>query len=456
MKKLMILLLIFTSLISIISCNKTTTTTTTTEKVIEYALENAVLYEVNIRNYTEEGTFSAFETHLPRLKELGVDILWLMPIHPISVTRRIGSLGSWYSIADYYGINPEFGNSADFEHLITTAHSMGFKVILDIVANHSGWDNDWITDHKDWYTQNSNGDIVIPPGTNWNDVADLNYSNAALQTEMINVLKYWVTEYDIDGYRADYAGGVPTAFWEAAAIELASLKPLFMLAEDDSKYSLLNSAFDANYGFELMNLIHAVVNKTKTANDIRLYLEENLTRYPSSTFPVLYTTNHDINAWEGSIPELLGDAQEAMNVLMFTSPGMPMIYSGQEINLDKSLKFFDKDEIDWTGWETSETFDFYQTLIQLKKTNEALWHNSTANIEFIRSSTSGILCYKRTYGENQVIVLINLTSTTRSTQIEYNEAQGVYLEYFTNESTELDSIVQYSLSPWEYRVYITQ
>ncbi len=477
MKKFLLLLLVSMFLVSLVGCvissdstmtntSETTDTTTTTSETTttstidivwpEYSVYNAVLYEVNIRNYTPEGTFAAFQEHLPRLKQLGVDILWLMPIHPISSIRRIGSLGSWYSVANYREVNPEFGTKADFTNLVEAAHALGFKVILDLVANHTGWDNPWIAAHKDWYTQDAQGNIIIPYGTNWNDVADLNYTKTALQAEMISVMKYWVTDFDIDGYRADYAGGVPTTFWETATTALEEIKPMFMLAEDNSQFALLNSAFDANYGFTLMSTINAIAAGTQKASSVRTLLTSNKTRYPSMTFPVQYTTNHDINAWEGSIPTLLGSAARVMNTLVFTAPGMPMIYSGQEINLDRSLAFFDKDQITWGNWETNATHLFYEKLVRLKKTNPALWHDDMTNIQFLHSTDSDVLCYVRQKGDNTVIVILNLAASSQTTTVTFNTLLGNYVEYFTEESTVLATSELYTLPGWSFRVYVNE
>ncbi len=222
---------------------------------------NATIYEVNIRQYTEAGTFKAFEAHLPRLQKLGVKILWLMPIHPISELKRNGSLGSPYAVANYKGINPEFGNEADFKSLVNKAHSLGFKVILDWVANHSGWDNPWIA-NKSWYHTDGSGNIVAP-NNDWLDVAWLNYKNQDMRRAMIDAMGYWVKTFDVDGFRADVAAGVPTDFWKQANTQLQAIKPLFMLAEDQSVQSLLDDAFIANYNWELKDLVKAIADGSK-------------------------------------------------------------------------------------------------------------------------------------------------------------------------------------------------
>ncbi|HBP26282.1 MAG TPA: alpha-amylase [Acholeplasmatales bacterium] len=413
-----------------------------------------MIYEVNIRNYTQEGTFSAFSEHLPRLKDLGVDILWLMPIHPISEEKRIGTLGSWYSVADYYAVNPEYGTAEDFRDLVEAAHDLGLKVILDLVANHTGWDHPWITEHKDWYTQDNSGNIIIPPGTTWNDVADLNYDNETMRQEMIKVMKYWVTEFDIDGYRADYAGGVPQTFWEEATEELTAIKPLFMLAENDADYGLLDQAFNANYSFELMNVLSSIAAGTDDANRVQMFVNQNKYRYPVGTFPMIYTSNHDVNAWVGTDSEIFGDSASAMNVLLFSLPGLPLIYSGQEVNLDRRLAFFEKDEIDWTGWETNPAYLFYEQLIALKKHNPALGHDDLTNLEFLYDGNLNTLVYVRETEGNLVIVILNLSNQSQTLTLDLAGRAGDYLNYFTNVTGPIDGVEEFTLSPWEYRVYI--
>ena len=227
--------------------------------------KNSVIYEVNVRQYTHEGTFKAFEAHLPRLKDLGVDILWFMPIHPISEIERKGTLGSYYAVQDYKAINPEFGTLDDFKALVETAHDMGFKILLDIVANHTGWDNDWIN-NDGWYTTNSEGEIVSPSGqgTTWPDVAELNYDNHEMRAEMIEVMKFWIEEIGVDGYRADYANGVPVDFWEAVRKELDEIKEVYMLAEDNKVYELLEHAFNSNYGWDLRHVINQIAQDRKS------------------------------------------------------------------------------------------------------------------------------------------------------------------------------------------------
>lgn len=449
MKKIWLLWMVMVLSIGVIGCKEKERFTFEIS-----TLGQSVMYEVNIRCYTEEGTFSAFREHLPRLKELGVDVLWLMPIHPISETNRLGTLGSYYSITDFYGINPEFGTKDDFHDLMEQAHEMGFKVLMDIVFNHTGWDNQWITDHKDWYTQDTRGNILIPEGTTWTDVADLNFNNQALRTELINVLKYWVDEFDIDGFRCDAAGKIPRDFWEEAITALRPSKTLFWLAEDDADISLVDNLFHANYSFEFMFLIKDVVNGAKSASQVQMFVNKNKTRYPLGTFPLLYTSNHDVNSWEGTDDVLLGDAKDVFSLLTFSIPGMPMIYSGQEVNNDKSLQFFDKDEINWNNVSNHPRSLFYKQLIILRKDNLALSHLEMENVEFVFDGNEDTLCFVRSKDENKVIILVNLSNQNQTLEVDLSDYVGSYVDYFGNGNVQINDVESFVLEPWGFMVLV--
>ena len=412
---------------------------------------DAVMYEVNVRQFTPEGTFNAFATHLPRLEGLGVEILWFMPIHPIGEKNRKGTLGSYYSIKDYKAVNPEFGTFDDFKSLVAKAHKMGFKVIIDCVANHTSWDNEWIKNHENWYTKDSLGNI-IPPVADWSDVADLNYDNLEMRAAMLDAMKYWVAEADIDGYRCDYAGGVPTDFWEDARASLDSIKPVFMLAEDQDHLALLNKAFDCNYGWTMHHYMNEIYSGEKSVIDIQSYFHQVDSAYPVSTYAVQFTSNHDENSWNGTVYERLGDAVKTFAVLSFTVPGMPLIYSGQEAGLNTRLEFFEKDEIDWN--RAPEMTDLYSRLIDLKKKNKALW-NGTAGGKIVFLDTSEpkkLMAFKREKDGNSVFVIMNLSPEDLEGSV-YSLRENDLTEYFTGEKLTLGSDDIISLKPWEYRIY---
>lgn len=415
--------------------------------------EDAVMYEVNVRQYTPEGTFNAFAGELPRLKELGVEILWFMPIHPIGVENRKGTLGSYYSIKDYKAVNPEFGTFDDFKNLVAKAHEMGFKVLIDCVANHTAWDHVWIKEHKDWYTQDSLGNVV-PPVADWSDVADLNYENPDLRAAMLDAMEYWVAEADIDGYRCDYAGGVPTDFWEEARAALDQIKPVFMLAEDQDHLDLLDKAFDCNYGWTMHHYMNEIYSGEKSVSDIKSYFAQIDSTYPAGKYALQFTSNHDENSWNGTAYERLGDGVKTFAVLSFTVPGMPLIYNGQEAGLNKRLEFFEKDTIDWER-DTTMT-QLYRGLIGLKQNNTALWNGEAGGaIHFIETSApEKLLAFKRQKADNEVVVVMNLSGENLSATAQI--AAGAYKNYFSGETISVAEDLQVQFKPWEYAVFVKQ
>ena len=413
---------------------------------------DSVIYEVNVRQYTEEGTFDAFRENLPRLKELGVEILWFMPVHPISEAERKGTLGSYYAVRDYKDINPEFGTMEDFKELVDEAHEMGFKIILDWVANHTGWDNVWIQ-NKDWYEQDENGNIIYPRGTNWTDVASLNYENADMRAAMIDAMKYWVSEFDIDGYRCDVAGEVPTDFWVEAKRELETIKPVFMLAEDGNKRELLEEAFLSNYGWDLLSKMNSLASGQGTVSGLASYFTSNQRRYFLGTYPMHFVTNHDENSWNGTAYERLGEAHDIMNVLVFTAPGIPLIYSGQEAGLDERLEFFDKDLIDFSSLEKQ---DFFESLVDLKTGNRALF-NGAAGGDFvqIRTDDKEVLIFEREAEGNRVVVLLNFSEEPAEFEASEKLA-GKYSNYFTKTDFDIETGETVELGKWGYMVLIAK
>lgn len=454
MRKIKQLFILPLLILALISCQpqakKTTETNYTGPNIPEWST-NAVMYEVNVRQYTPEGTFKAFESSLPRLKELGVDILWFMPIYPISEKNRKGKLGSYYSVADYEAVNPEFGTLDDFKALVNKAHEMGFKVLLDWVGNHTGWDNKWITEHKDWYTQDSLGN-VIAPDPDWTDVADLNYNNQDMRKAMLHALKFWVKEANIDGYRCDYAGGVPTDFWETARASLDSIKPVYMLAENQDKMDLLNKAFNSNYGWDFFHLMNEVAQGKKTALDMDSSLVRTQKTYPIGRYPLEFTSNHDENSWNGTVRERLGDAVKTMAVLSFTVPGMPLIYSGQEAGLNKRLKFFEKDTINWSDLSMQQ---FYEELIKLKKGDEALWNGMAGGpIQIITASDPAkILAFSREKDGNRVVAVFNLSAEPADATIDLPKS-GRYKEYFSGDEVKLKKGTPIKLDKWGYKIFV--
>ena len=450
MNKLKNLLFIPLLAMALFACQPAVKTTVIPAHIPEWT-KNAVIYEVNIRQYTPEGTFKAFETHLPRLKELGVDILWIMPIHPISEKNRKGSLGSYYSVKDYTGINPEFGTLEDFKGLVNKAHEMGFKVIIDWVANHTGWDNQWITDHPEWYTKDSTGNI-IPPNPDWSDIADLNFDSQPMRGAMLDAMDYWVKETNIDGFRCDVAWGVPQDFWEAATASLDSIKPVYMLAEDEDHPALLGKAFESNYAWKLHHILNEVAQGKKAAADIQKYYTDSVNRYAPGSFPMQFITNHDENSWQGTEYERMGDAVKTFATLTFTLEGIPLLYSGQEAGLNKRLLFFEKDTINWSNLEMQK---FYQKLVSLKHTNTALW-NGTAGGPMVFAETSdpvNVIAFSREKDDNQILAVFNLSPNPVEATMQIAQP-GNYLDYFSGENTTLEKNSVMNLDKWGYRILI--
>jgi glycosidase len=410
-------------------------------------LPDAVIYEVNVRQYTTEGTFEAFAQHLPRLQELGVDILWFMPIYPIGQENRKGTLGSYYSISDYKAVNPEFGSMEDFQAVVSQAQELGMTVILDWVANHTAWDHQWITDHPEWYEKDSTGNMFGP--FDWSDVAQLDYDNHDMRAAMKDALEFWVREANIDGYRCDVAGMVPVDFWEDVRESLQSIKPVFMLAEDERETALLHKAFNANYGWSLHHHLNNIAQGEENATHAVAYFENLYNTYPYGAWPMQFTTNHDENSWNGTVYERMGDAYPAMAALTFVVEGMPLIYTGQEAGLSKRLEFFEKDEVDWNDLSMTE---YYQSLIQLKKANKALWNGAAgAPMEFLPTNeTEKVLLFKRQKDNNTVVALFNLSNEAVTITAETG-LEGAFADYFTNEKVTFP-LTDVEFSAWEYRV----
>ena len=368
--------------------------------------KNSSIYEVNIRQYTPEGNFEAFLAHMEEIRDLGSDILWFMPIHPIGEKNRKGGLGSYYSIKDYKAVNPNFGTKDDFKQLVDSAHAMGFKVILDWVANHTAWDHHWVKDHPGFYTADSNGNRpVVPEGTDWTDVADLNYENKELQTAMIDAMQYWVREFDIDGYRCDVAGFVPMEFWKKAVDSLQKIKPVFMLAEWDEPK--MHKAFHMTYAWGFHHILKQIAEGGDPKKLVYAYYEDEQNRYPDSAYRMYFITNHDENSWKNSVFERYGEDVELLAILTFTLDGMPLVYSGQEVGMDQSLKFFDKDTIEWKNsmWRT-----FYSQLLDLHENVPALWNGAYgAKAKWVKSP-NGVLAYKRLLDDQGIYVYLNFSN----------------------------------------------
>ncbi len=378
---------------------------------------SANIYEVNVRQYTPEGTLNAFAAHLPRLQQMGVDILWLMPIHPIGKLKRKGKLGSYYAVSDYKAINPEFGKLKDFKALVQQAHELGMKVIIDWVANHTAWDHEWVKQHPEWYLKNDKGQIQsyrYDNGTeveDWTDVVGLDYSQKPLWTAMIQAMQYWVKETDIDGFRCDVAHLLPLKFWQQARAKLDAQKPMFMLAESDDAH-LHDAAFDMTYDWALQDVLKKIAKGQADVRDLKDYLASAANALPTDGYRMTFTANHDTNSWHNHDAGHFGDAFAAMAVIAATFPGMPLVYGGQESGLNKMLQFFEKDTIDWQNFKHEK---LYANLLAMKKKHPAL-HNGAlgAPVEVFDAENHHILAFRRQKGIDVVSVQVNMSGQNQS------------------------------------------
>ena len=414
--------------------------------------KNATTYQINTRQFTLKGTFRAAEAHLPRLKDLGVNILWLMPIQTIGQEKRKGSLGSPYAVRDYYSVNPEFGNLEDLKHFVKTAHDQGMYIILDWVANHTAWDNHLVNEHPEWYARDWKGDFRPTPWWDWPDIIDFDYQHPELRQYMTKAMKYWVTEVDIDGYRCDVAGFVPTDFWNNVRKELDAIKPVFMLAEWESR-DLHAEAFDMTYSWSWYDAVHQITMGKADLNSLFVYYSWNEKAFPADAMRMIFVTNHDKNAWEGTEFEQFGDGLETAIVLSVVGEGMPLIYNGQEAGNTKRLSFFEKDPI---IWQDHPLGDLYKKLFALKKTNTALWNGKwgTRMICIPNNIPDKVLSFVRQNSQDKVFAVLNFSKQPQVVTFHESLYYGVYTDYFSNELLTLQASTQLTLEAWDYRVFI--
>ena len=409
---------------------------------------SANIYEINLRQYTPEGTFGAFLKHLPRLKDMGIKILWFMPVTPISILGRLGSLGSYYAVKNYTETNPEFGTLDDFKNLVNEAHKLDFKVIIDWVANHSGNDNIWINEYPEFYCYDTNHQIIHPDG--WADVSKLNYDIPELRTTMIDAMKFWIEECNIDGYRCDMAHLVPLDFWVQAKKELSQRKEdIFWLGEcEEPEY---HEVFDATYTWRWMHASEEFYHLRMNLQSLLTVLYKSVTEFPCNGFRTYFTSNHDENSWNGTEYEKYGDAAKLMAVFCCTWNGIPMIYSGQEMANKKRLKFFDKDPIEWDG--KFELHDFYKTLLILHSSNEALRSGDPDIITKIVSHPDDpqVFSYLRKNGNHQVLTALNCSPKEIDFQVK--EVHGVFRNVFGGRDVNFDHEDSVFLRAWDFLVF---
>lgn len=407
------------------------------------------IYEVNVRQYTPEGTFKAFEKSLPRLKKMGVQTLWFMPINPISKVDRKGTLGSYYAVSDYMAINPEYGTMNDWKELVKHCHEMGFKVIIDWVPNHTGADNYWLTAHPDFFVKDSTGKPLSP--FDWSDTRQLDYSNTTMQDSMINAMKFWITNSDIDGFRCDVAWNVPDAFWKKCIPQLRAMKNIFMLAESDKASDQIDG-FDATYPWPEFHTMVDIAAGKKNALSLDSIMNITNRAFPQNALLLYFTSDHDENSWNkadyGTMP---GASHAPFAVLTQTLPrSIPLIYSGQEEPFLDSISFFYKDTITFKKYARA---DFYSKLLHLRKENSALAAN--ASFEKIQSNNdNNIYAFIRQNGKNKILVLVNLSNTQQHVTLSDQSINGTATNLFTSKKENINNNQSMTLKAWDYKVYV--
>lgn len=461
MKKIVVTALVLATLVSCKNEAQVTDKTKIAAVTPELA-ENAVIYEANIRQYSPEGTFNEFTKDIPKLKKMGIKVLWLMPIHEIGMKNRKAKgdvlieevkdtlerkkyLGSHYSVKDYRSLNANYGTKEDFQKLVNEAHKNGIYVIIDWVANHTSWDHEWVTKHNDYYTRDKAGKMIAP--FDWTDVAELDFYNKNLRKAMLDDMKYWLTEFNIDGFRCDVAGEVPTDFWDNTTVELNKIKPVFMLAEAE-KPELMVKAFDMQYGWEVHHILNGIAQGKKTVKDWDSYVKKVDSVFQKDDFHMNFTSNHDENSWNGTEYERLGDAVEVFAAMTYVMPGMPLIYNGQEYDLKKRLRFFEKDTIPHLEGKMGS---IYQKLGKLKVENEAL-HGGKNAASYKRIATSddkSILIFEREKNNKKVTFIANLTKTQKKFTAT---VEGEFTNYMSGQKITLVKGQKHDFKPWQYLI----
>jgi len=412
--------------------------------------EQSNIYEVNVRQYSQEGTFKAFEKSLPRLQKMGVKILWFMPINPIGIEGRkmtFADLGSYYAVMNYKEVNPEFGTLADWKELVQHSHSLGFKIIMDWVPNHTSPDNPWIKSHPNFYKHDANGNTVYD--ADYTDTRNLDYSSQELRDSMVDVMKYWITYTGIDGFRCDHVDPIPADFWKECITDLRKVKDVFMLAgSEDPKFHY--AGFDATYGWNIMWATVDVAQGKHSLQYLDSVLNKNFNTFPKNAERMYFTSDHDENSWNGTEFEKYGDAYKAFAVFSQTMyESVPLIYSGQEAANKKRLKFFTRDPINWDGYAMAP---FYSTLLHLRTKDAALAADATYK-KILTANDDAIFAYIRQKGNHKILVVLNLSSQPQHFTIKEKEIYGSPTNVFTAKKEKLFQNHVYEMKPWDYLVY---
>ena len=427
-------------------------------------IASGVIYEANIRQYSKEGTFNAFTRDIPVLRDLGIKFIWLMPVNPISTSKSKGPLGSYYAVSDYEKVNPEFGTEEDFRDLVEKAHDLGIYIILDWVPGHTGWDHIWIKEHPEFYLKNDKGEITDPinhqtgKSWGWTDVADLDYNNKKMQKAMTNAMKYWIEEFDIDGFRIDQAYAVPQTFFDKTFKSLRALKPIFLLAETDIEHPggiELVSKFDASY-HSGNYFLKQIAQGNMTVTELESHFKSVMEKHKDENILLNYTSTHDVNSWQGTSIELYGDAYKMLTAFTYIFPGMPLLYSGQEYDLNKRLLFFEKDDF---IKKRGQTMKFLQKLGNLKNTNDALttgagraaYQSLTGLVNMNHGKENQIFAFRRTGQKNTVILIANMSKNYAQFSMNFN---GNFKNFSDGKFKKLFDSYEYVMKPWEYWILL--
>ena len=432
--------------------------------ILNSDIASGVIYEANIRQYSKEGTFNAFTRDIPVLRDLGIKVIWLMPVNPISTTKSKGPLGSYYAVSDYEKVNPEFGTEEDFRSLVEKAHESGIYIILDWVPGHTGWDHIWIKENPEFYLKNDKGEITDPinhqtgKSWGWTDVADLDYNNKKMQRAMTNAMKYWIEKFDIDGFRVDQAYAVPQTFFDKTFKSLRALKPIFLLAETDIEHPggiELVSKFDASY-HSGNYFLKQIAQGNMTVTELESHFKSVMEKHKDENILLNYTSTHDVNSWQGTSIELYGDAYKMLTAFTYVFPGMPLLYSGQEYDLNKRLLFFEKDDF---IKKRGQTMKFLQKLGNLKNTNDALtagagraaYQSLTGLVNMNHGKENQIFAFKRTGQKNTVILIANMSKNYAQFSMNFN---GNFKNFSDGKFKKLSDSYEYVMKPWEYWILL--
>jgi glycosidase len=438
----------------VMGCQPTSTPVTAPDGVGEPNwVQDATVYEVFIPDFSEEGTFRGAIDRLDELEAMGVTTLWLMPIHPIGEERAktdIGALGSPYAVRDFYGVNPEYGTEEDFQALVDSVHARDMHIIIDLVANHTAWDNPWLDEHPEWYSDGPIDGFTVPlldgDTTDWTDVVELDYENEALRQEMIDVMQYWVREYDIDGYRADVAHQVPLDFWTAAIDSVETIKPVLMLAEA-AEPEMHAAGFDMTYAWPFYGALKAVW-EGNPVSELVTQVDTTLENLPLHAQRLRFTTNHDESMWDATPVELFGGlaGSEAAFVLATTMPGAPLVYNGQELGVQDTVSFFARTPYDWSRAADNPLTAFYTNYLRLRQASTALRRGT---LSVLTPAAEDALLYTRSFDDETMLIAVNVRDQATRIPVPAAYRGDGWSDAFADTSVVADTL---DLAPYGYRI----